>query len=299
MSQVPRPPHPIPYQGSKRRLAPEILRVAEGRSFDVLYEPFAGSAAISLAAAGREMATSFVIGDSLVPLTDLWRRILATPEQLAFEYEEIWTAQLDEPRSHYLAVRDTFNREGGAARLLYLLARCVKNSPRFNSRGEFNQSPDHRRRGMSPQKMRRELAGANAVLLGKTQVRCADFVEQIKDATCNDLVYLDPPWEGTSVGHDRRYHAGLSRTRLVEALEDLDARRVPYILSYDGRHGTKEYGASLPLTIGAKRLELHAGRSSQATLNGREIVTIESLYVSRHLGDTVNVPNQLRLLETA
>jgi len=299
MSQAPRPPHPIPYQGSKRRLAPEILRVIEGRSFNILYEPFAGSAAISLAAAFREMAATFVIGDLLVPLTDLWRRILASPEQLAFEYEEIWTAQLDEPRSHYLAVREAFNREGGSARLLYLLARCVKNSPRFNSRGEFNQSPDHRRRGMSPQKMRKELAGANAVLIGKTQVRCADFVEQIKDATCNDLVYLDPPWEGTSVGHDKRYHAGLPRVRLVEALEDLDARGVPYILSYDGRHGTKEYGAPLPLAIGAKRLELNAGRSSQATLNGNEVETIESLYLSRHLGDLAEAPSQLRRLEAA
>ena len=238
------------------------------------------------------MAKAFVIGDSLVPLTDLWRRILASPEQLAFEYEEIWAAQLDEPRSHYLATREAFNCEGGAARLLYLLARCVKNSPRFNSKGEFNQSPDHRRRGMSPQKMRRELAGANAVLTGKTQVRCADFVEQIKDATCNDLVYLDPPWEGTSVGHDKRYHAGLPRVRLVEALEDLDIRGVPYILSYDGRHGNKEYGAPLPRSIGARRLELHAGRSSQATLNGAVIETVESLYVSRHLAE---VSDQVRL----
>lgn len=299
MSQTPRPPHPIPYQGSKRRLAPEILRTIEGRSIRVLYEPFAGSAAISLAAALHGTAATFVIGDSLLPLTDLWRRILVAPEQLASEYEEIWTAQLDEPRSHYQAVRETFNREGRAAQLLYLLARCVKNSPRFNSKGEFNQSPDHRRRGMSPQKMQRELAGASAVLSGKTQVRCADFVEQIKDATRNDLVYLDPPWEGTSAGHDKRYHAGLPRARLVEALEDLDARGVPYILSYDGRHGAKEYGAPLPLTIGAKRLELHAGRSSQATLNGKEIATVESLYISRHLGELAEVPGQLKLLEAA
>ena len=36
-------PHPIPYQGSKRNLAPDILRYFP-EQIDVLYEPFAGSA---------------------------------------------------------------------------------------------------------------------------------------------------------------------------------------------------------------------------------------------------------------
>jgi len=44
-------PHPIPYQGSKRNLAPEILAIVSNRKFRRLYEPFAGSAAITMIAA--------------------------------------------------------------------------------------------------------------------------------------------------------------------------------------------------------------------------------------------------------
>jgi DNA adenine methylase len=48
-------PHPIPYQGSKRRLAAAILRHAPPARR--LVEPFAGSAAIKLAAAAHGSAS--------------------------------------------------------------------------------------------------------------------------------------------------------------------------------------------------------------------------------------------------
>ena len=68
-------PHPIPYQGSKRGLAPVILSYFPPR-FQRLVEPFAGSAAISLAVAHRKLADRFLINDAHAPLVDLWREII-------------------------------------------------------------------------------------------------------------------------------------------------------------------------------------------------------------------------------
>ncbi|HCI82826.1 MAG TPA: DNA adenine methylase, partial [Ktedonobacter sp.] len=65
-------------------------------------------------------------------------------------------------------------------------------------------------------------------------------------------------------------------TRLIEALADLNQRHVPFLLSYDGRCGDKTYGELLPESLNVTRLELHAGRSSQSTLNGGSDVTVES-----------------------
>jgi DNA adenine methylase len=59
---------------------------------------------------------------------------------------------------------------------------------------------------------------------------------------------------------------------------------VALALSYDGRRGARTYGSPLPASLGLRRVELVAGRSSQATLLGRAEVTIESLYLSRELG---------------
>lgn len=275
-------PHPIPYQGSKRLLASRILAVVSGRKFRSLFEPFAGSAAITIAVASLDLADRYVIGDSLGGLARIWQMIVSEPEQLTAGYEQLWCGQTGADDDYYNAVRDDYNRDGGAAQLLYLLARCVKNSPRFNRDGEFNQSHDRRRLGMRPAKMAAQISGAHRLLKGRTRAVCADFNDCLSDATSEDLVYLDPPWEGTTTGRDKRYVEGLARVRLLRVLADLRRRGVPYLLSYDGRCGAKQYGEPLPKPVGA-RLSLVAGRSSQATLNGRSAMTVESLYVSRSL----------------
>lgn len=279
---APRLPHVIPYQGSKRLLAPRILATVAGQTFNRLYEPFAGSAAITIAAAHAKLAQEYRISDTLEPLIGIWNEALSSPDQLAESYHRIWNDQLTDD-DHFNRVRADFNKDGDPAKLLYLLVRCVKNSPRFNAQGAFNQSPDKRRKGMHPDKMRRHIAGVAALLAGHTDARCIDASAALADAAEGDLVYLDPPWEGTTVGTDKRYHQGLQKPVLIELLESLNERNVPFILSYDGRLGDKTYGDYLPESLNAHRLELVAGRSSQATLAGRDDVTVESLYVSHSL----------------
>ncbi|HCI82827.1 MAG TPA: DNA methyltransferase, partial [Ktedonobacter sp.] len=119
---------------------------------------------------------------------------------------------------YYNRIREQYNKSPQSALLLYLLARCVKNAPRFNRQGQFNQSHDRRRLGMHPNKMRQELLEASVLLHRHAQTRCGDFITTLEDATPDDIVYLDPPYEGTSTGSDRRYYQSLERTRLIEAL---------------------------------------------------------------------------------
>jgi DNA adenine methylase len=281
-------PHPIPYQGSKRRLAPQILDFIECGAFETLYEPFAGSAAFTIAASNRGLAKQYVIGDSLKPLMDIWSAILETPTALASAYEDLWEEQDAEPREHFNRVRSEYNEKGGAARLLYLLARCVKNAPRWNKRGGFSQSADHRRKGMHPSRMRTQINGCHELLSGNTIPLAKDAVATSAMASASDLVYLDPPWQGTSSGPDTRYHQGFDRADLEAMLTALNSRRVPWILSYDGRHGDRTYGPPLPQNLVGAHIELAAGRSSQATLSGRSAETIESLYLSPSLVDEIS-----------
>ena len=274
-------PHPIPYQGSKRLLAAAILRHAPPARR--LVEPFAGSAAITLAAAVRGAADRFLLADRLAPLAALWVAILSQPAATARRYQRVWDGQARDPAAHFSAARDRFNRTGDPVLLLYLLARCVKNAVRFNAEGAFNQAPDHRRRGMHPDRMRRHIARASELLAGRAEVHAADYAEVLADAGPADLVYLDPPYQGVSGGRDRRYVAPVDLPRLFEQLEALNRRGVRYLLSFDGRTGEKRYGSPLPGELGLRRVQLAAGRSSQATLSGRVADTVESLYLSPSL----------------
>lgn len=274
-------PHPIPYQGSKRLLAPAVLSFVPRDRFNRLIEPFAGSAAITLAAAQRHMFEHYVIADLLKPLTDIWREILEYPSKLSETYSALWHSQLNgDPAKRFNEIRAQFNEDQAPAKLLFLLARCVKNAVRFSTAGQFNQSPDRRRRGMRPDTMGQEIRTANRLLAGKCQVICGDFRAVLRMARRGDLIYMDPPYQGISKGGDRRYIKGVQRNEIIEAVEGLNNRGIEYILSYDGHCGEKSYGEPLPDHLRAHRLLLEVGRSSQATLNGRDHVTVESVYLS-------------------
>ncbi|MEO8265215.1 MAG: DNA adenine methylase, partial [Ilumatobacteraceae bacterium] len=129
-------PFPIPYQGSKRKLAPAILScVPVGTSR--LVEPFCGSAAVSLFALANGRVQSVWLNDSNVPLAELWSAIIARPDAVVDKYRELWRGQLGREREFYDAVRSNFNRTHEPELLLYLLARCVKAAVRYNSNGDF------------------------------------------------------------------------------------------------------------------------------------------------------------------
>ena len=201
----------------------------------------------------------------------------------------------DDPRLFYDKVRTNFNRTGRPDLFLYLFARCVKGSVRYNSQGEFNQSPDNRRQGMKPDTMRHQVLGASYFLKGKTAFSSVNYRDVLNKATPSDLVYMDPPYQGVCGNRDTRYLQSVQFCEFVEVLDELNQMKIRYLVSYDGRTGTKTFGKTLPKELSLTLLELYAGRSSQATLLGRDDVTIESLYLSPALGDELaNVPTVYR-----
>jgi len=273
-----------------------------------LIEPFAGSAALTLAAASRNLAPGFVINDLNEPLMELWRAIINSPERLARQYESIWNAQhIEDRRRYYDTVRDEFNRTRKPEHLLYLLARCVKASVRYNADGEFNQSPDNRRMGALPATLREHIFGASRLLKGRTECCSLDYKNLLADATAEDLIYMDPPYQGVCANRDPRYLKSVLFDEFVAELELLNLRNMSYLVSYDGRTGEKTHGRQLPSRLGLRLVELEAGRSSQATLLGRSEVTVESLYLSPALAEKLNparrhprrAVRQLELLEHA
>src|SRR4030042_1628751 len=234
-------PHPIPYQGSKRNLASDILRYFPEK-FETLYEPFAGSAAITIAAAVNKLGKRYHINDLNKPLMDLWRARLETPEKIASQYEALWKRQLDDPRSFYDNARNDLNRTGRSDLFLYLLARCVKGSVRYNSQGEFNQSPDNRRKGMQPETMNQQVLGSSYYLKGKTTVTSVNYRDILEKVTQADLVYMDPPYQGVCGNRDTRYLQSVQFCAFVESLAGLNQQGIRYLVSYDGRTGAKTFG---------------------------------------------------------
>jgi len=128
--------------------------------------------------------------------------------------------------------------------------------------------------------MRQQIFGVHTLLSGKTALSSVDFRQIAPKAKKNDLVYMDPPYQGTSFTRDHRYYNGVVYDEFVDALITLNEKDISYIVSYDGKTGEKSHGKALPKKLALKHLHVQAGRSSQATLLGKKELTVESLYLS-------------------
>ena len=276
----------VQYQGSKRKLAPQILRHMPDFC-ERLLEPFAGMASISIAAAMGRRAGFFVINDLNKPLVEMLREAVETPDRLVDEYRKVWNEQFDYGENHaehFYLIRDRFNNgQEKPAYLLYLIARCVKGAVRYGGNGNFNQSPDKRRHGVNPATLENNVYAISRLLKGKTSFSALDYREIFEQARPGDLVYMDPPYQGVTNVRDARYYSGAPFDEFVAALETLNAKRVDYLISYDGFCGDKKYGEDLPKALGCKKFMLNAGLSSQALLLGQKSTTFEALYISESL----------------
>jgi len=294
-------PHIVQYQGSKRILAPQITRYMPKR-FNRLLEPFSGMAAISVAVAQEGRTERYFINDLNAPLIRLLKSAIEEPKTLVEKYDVLWNQQFeygDGHVQHFYDVRTRFNDgDKSPENMLYLLARCVKGSVRYGKNGNFNQSPDKRRHGTTPQNVKNNVFAISCLLKGKSTFLTCDYHEIVAMARQGDLVYMDPPYQGVTYSQDSRYLSGVPFDEFVDAVETLNRKNVDFLISYDGACGDKAYGETLPSKLGCKKILLNAGISTQSTLLGRKAVTFEALYISRNLqSNRVTVPCQLSLLE--
>lgn len=285
-------PHFIQYQGSKRNLAKHILQFFP-KNVSRLVEPFAGTAAISVATSASQIAQSFWLNDLNKPLIELLELSIEKPDEIADFYLELWNEQHTNSLAHYFEVRSKFNQINDPKLLLYLLARCVKGSVRYNSEGLFNQSVDKRRKGTRPETMRKNIAGVSSLLKGKCKFTNLDYQEVLEQVKESDFVYMDPPYQGVCGNRDSRYLSGINFDDFVLALERLNRKGSVFAISYDGKLGNKAFGKLLPKSLNLERIKIEVGRSSQSTLLGKQETTIESLYLSPSLS-TILMHNKIR-----
>ncbi|MBQ9406856.1 MAG: DNA adenine methylase [Desulfovibrio sp.] len=278
-------PRIVQYQGSKRKLAPQILSYMP-KSFKRLIEPFSGMAAISIAVALEQRTKQFIINDINKPLIIMLEEAIEYPDRLLHDYLILWKEQFTYKNhvQHFYDVREKFNKGFKTpANMLYLIARCVKGSVRYGKNGNLNQSPDKRRHGTQPNTLQKNIYNISYLLKGKTKFYSYDYKRIFEIAEYGDVVYMDPPYQGVTNVRDNRYVSGVEFDEFSEALKTLNKNKIDYLISYDGICGSKKYGKSLPKDLECQKVFLNAGISTQSTLLGKSDITYESLYISKYL----------------
>lgn len=178
----------IRWVGGKSRLLPRILPHVPDTIANY-FEPFLGGGAVFLACAPRVSGRSY-LADLNEHLVAAWVAIRDHQSELSPLLD--WYLSNDS-KEFYYEVRSTTPTSlvEKAARFLYLNGVSWNHLWRENSRTGAMNVPwgDRQFRGIDGATMT-----AIGNLLVRADITAADFREAIREASCGDFVYLDPPY---------------------------------------------------------------------------------------------------------
>lgn len=165
-------------------------------SFNTYYEPFLGGAALLL----DLNPTNAVVNDINPELINMYLQVRDHVDDVIDELTTLDNEHevSDDPKAYYLGVRKKFNANLGvndtdqAARFIYLNKHCFNGLYRVNKKGEFNVPFNGKLSGWSAD--RDHLLEASTKLWS-VFIRCGSFEDAVKDASKEDFVFLDPPYD--------------------------------------------------------------------------------------------------------
>lgn len=211
---------PVKWAGGKAQLLDMLLPLIEERRSPggTLFDVFLGGGSVALAA---DEDTLVVTNDASDDLMDMWLGIRDRPRQVA-DVLEVW-GRAHSPE-HYKLVRSSLGASLTlrAARFLYLNKLGFNGLYRVNKAGQFNVPIGRGRPTSLP--TYGELLTLQQRMRRSWTLQCGDFEDVCEAAREGDVIFADPPYDGT---HD--YSSGFGdgdRMRLAACLRRAARRGV-------------------------------------------------------------------------
>lgn len=268
----------IKWSGSKRSQAEKILEFFP-KEIDTYYEPFCGGCSVLRRLLDSDIKVkNYVCSDLNQDLINLWLEIKNNPEECFKHYNELWSElNHDEDkarkRSYFESIRKRYNENHNPLDFLFIMRTTTNGMPRYNRKGEFNNSFHITRNGINPETLHKILIEWSE-LLNKHNVQfiCQDY--QTVKTMKNDFLYLDPPYANTK----GMYFGGLDVEKFFNWLREQEGK---YVLSYDGKSGEIDNTYAVPEDVYSKHEYLFSGNSSFKRTIGKsnDSIVYESLYI--------------------
>lgn len=261
----------IKWSGSKRTQAKELVRSFP--KYKDYYEPFLGGGSVLYVINSNGLKVG---GDICKPLVELWNLIKNKPHVLIKSYRKSWEKLQNEGYQVYYEIRNRFNKKQKPEDLFFLSRTCVNGLIRFNKNGRFNNSFHHTRKGIHPDRAEKIILDWSEKIKDVNFIY-EDYRKTTKKATSNDFIYLDPPYFNTK----GRYFGTIDYEKFIEFLEDLNKRKIKFVLSYDGMRGNKIYLKDIPKHLYKRHIFLDSGNSPFRKVMDKTCETVkESVYLN-------------------
>lgn len=250
----------LKWAGNKSRIMPELLaHLPEG---DRLVEPFAGSCAVMMNAD----YPAYLVADINPDLINMYRQIKEHTRPFIVVAASLFNQNTT--GESYYAVRETFNHNPSlpllerAAHFLYLNRHGYRGLCRYNRSGGFNIPFGDYSEPYFPL----EEIEAFAEKAQRATFICADFRETLSLVKTGDVVYCDPPYDGTfsdyhTTGFDKDEHHDL-----VSMLLDV-SERCPVVVSNSDTLYTRSILRAFDITkiSVARSVGVAAGKGKRAS----------------------------------
>lgn len=270
----------IKWSGSKRSQCQNIIKYFP-KEINTYYEPFCGGASVLRGLLESDIKVKhYVCSDLNEGLIELWKLIKEDPVSVSNHYEKLWTELnwYDDKaikRQYFESVRERYNKEHNPLDFMFIMRTTTNGMPRYNQKGEFNNSFHITRNGIDPERLGK-IINEWSVLLNKNNVcfKCCSYDTIIPQK--GDFMYLDPPYAGTK----GMYFGGFDNKKLFEYLRKIDCS---WTMSYDGIRGREDNTFEVPQDLYDEHLYIKSGNSSFKRVIGKsnDSIVYESLYIKK------------------
>lgn len=274
----------IKWSGSKRSQCEDILGYFP-QNIETYYEPFCGGCSMLMGLINSEIIVKrYVCSDINKDLIALWEKVKSSPDEIYESYVKLWEElnkdnDIYRKRKFFEEQRDIYNKTHDPLVFFFIMRTTTNGMPRYNQKGEFNNSFHVTRNGIKPELLKPILTEWS-VKLRKNNVEFIhrSYEEILGEVKEGDFIYMDPPYFNTK----GMYFGGIDFESFFVFLENVSKMNVRFALSFDGKSGDIDNTYSIPNDCYRRHFYIKSGNSSFKRTIGKDknAIVYESLYLN-------------------
>ena len=219
------------WSGSKRSQSDEICSRI-GRGYGTYYEPFLGGGSImfTLMRLDDGRFRKFVGSDLNADLIATYNAIRSRPHDIVDAYRDHYhslvSLSMDERKKYFNRVRSRLNSDHDPCDFFWIMRTTTNGMPRYNGKGEFNNSLHVTRDGMAPDAIEKIVLSYSS-LMNRLDVEFRSCPYSDIAPEEGDFAYFDPPYAATK----GMYYGSIDNGALFSYLGELKSA---WMMSFDG-----------------------------------------------------------------
>ncbi len=275
----------IKWSGSKRSQCEDILEYFP-QTINTYYEPFCGGCSMLMGLMNSDIFVKrYVCSDINKDLIALWEKVKYSPDEIYESYESLWKElnkdnDIDRKRKFFEEQRDIYNKTHDPLVFFFIMRTTTNGMPRYNQKGEFNNSFHITRNGIKPELLKPILTEWSEKLR-KNNVEFVhrSYEEILGEVKEGDFIYMDPPY----ISANSMYMRGtMNFADFFNFLKLLRNNNIKFALSFDGKSGNVDNTYNIPNDCYKRHLYIKSGNSSFKRTIGKDknAIVYESLYLN-------------------